>query len=111
LEVKGSHFFAEWLSVEGHEEHLNSVDEPRIGHSDLGYVYRVRLPNEAIYDFDVGVLREINLATAEHIVTIQLHLIAAAFNASRPASRESLSGDGLTAKVSFILRSAPATKQ
>jgi hypothetical protein len=45
LEVKGSHFFAEWLSVEGHEEHLNSVDEPRIGHSDLGYVYRVRLPN------------------------------------------------------------------
>ena len=76
MEVKGSHFFAEWLSVVGHEEHLNSVEEPRIGHSDLGYVYRVRLPHESIYDIDVGVLREINLATAEHIVGIQLHLIA-----------------------------------
>jgi hypothetical protein len=53
------------FSVVGHEEHLDSIDEPRIGHSDLGYVYRVRLPHEAIDDFDVGVLREINLATAE----------------------------------------------
>jgi hypothetical protein len=38
LEVKGSHVFAEGLSVVGHEEHLNSVDEPPIGHSDLRYV-------------------------------------------------------------------------
>src|ERR1700729_939358 len=75
-EVKGLHVFAEGLPVVGRKEHLDSIDEPRIGHSDLGCVYRVLLPHEAIDDFDVGVLREINRATAEHIVGIPLHLNA-----------------------------------